>query len=71
MANDGIGEKHDDVGEGGGEVCVEVLIVEVLDAGSWTFSVKEHILLIVLPSEIAYIPAAEAASAGHHSPCHH
>ena len=75
IADDVIGEKHDDVGERGEEVYVgviEVLVVEVLVAGSRTFSVKEHIRLMLLPSEIAYIPAADAAGCdAHHSPCHH
>ena len=75
IANEEIGEKHDAVGERGVEVYVgvviEVLVVEVL-AGSRTFSVKEHIRRILLPSEIAYIPAVEVAGCEfHHSPCHH
>ena len=77
IADDVIGEKHDDVGERGEEVYVgviEVLVVEVLVVGSRTFSVKEHIRRILLPSEIAYMPGAAVEVAGcefHHSPCHH
>ena len=67
MANDEIGEIHDDVGEGGEEVYVEV-VIEVL-VGSRTFSVKEHILLILpCASEIAYIPLEVPACEFHHSP---
>ena len=67
IANDEIGEKHDDVGEGGEEVYVEV-VIEVL-VGSRTFSVKEHILLILpCASEIAYIPLEVPACEFHHSP---
>ena len=59
MANDEIGEIHDDVGERGQEVEVEVdvyvgVAIEVEVVESRTFSVKEHILLMLpCASEIA------------------
>ena len=59
IANDEIGEIHDDVGERGEEVGVEVevyvgIAIEVEVVGSRTFSVKEHILLMLpCASEIA------------------